>query len=143
VEGRRPLETARVPALQEAIEAALRADGALTREIALGGAQEKVIQASLAAILESGRTIGAVAVFHDVTELKRLERVRREFVANVSHELRTPLTVIGGFAETLLDDDLDRYSPEARQLLARWGRFQAVRLVLGIAAFVTLVFAWR
>jgi len=106
VEGRRPLETARVPALQEAIEAALRADGALTREIALGGAQEKVIQASLAAILESGRTIGAVAVFHDVTELKRLERVRREFVANVSHELRTPLTAIKGYAETLRDGGL-------------------------------------
>jgi two-component system phosphate regulon sensor histidine kinase PhoR len=106
VEGRLPLETARVPALQEAIEAALRADGALTREIALGGAQEKVIQASLAAILESGRTIGAVAVFHDVTELKRLERVRREFVANVSHELRTPLTAIKGYAETLRDGGL-------------------------------------
>jgi two-component system phosphate regulon sensor histidine kinase PhoR len=106
VEGSLPLETARVPALQEAIEAALLADGALTREIALGGAQDKVIQASLAAILESGRTIGAVAVFHDVTELKRLERVRSEFVANVSHELRTPLTAIKGYAETLRDGGL-------------------------------------
>ncbi|MBI1951829.1 MAG: HAMP domain-containing protein [Acidobacteria bacterium] len=106
VEGRLPLETARVPAMQEAIEAALGADEALTREIALGGAQEKVIQASLAAIQESGQTIGAVAVFHDVTELKRLERVRREFVANVSHELRTPLTAIKGYAETLRDGGL-------------------------------------
>jgi two-component system, OmpR family, phosphate regulon sensor histidine kinase PhoR len=106
VEGRRPLETARVPALQEAIESALEADAPLTREIALGGAQEKVIQASLAAISERGATVGAVAVFHDVTELKRLERVRQEFVANVSHELRTPLTAIKGYAETLRDGGL-------------------------------------
>ena len=40
---------------------------------------------------------------HDVTELKRLEKIRREFVANVSHELRTPVTAIKGFIETLLD----------------------------------------
>ena len=106
VEGRRPLETARVPALQEAIESALEADEPLTREIALGGAMEKVIQASLAAIRERGATVGAVAVFHDVTELKRLERVRQEFVANVSHELRTPLTAIKGYAETLRDGGL-------------------------------------
>ena len=106
VEGRRPLETARVPALQEAIESALEADEPVTREIALGGAQDKVIQASLASIRESGETVGAVAVFHDVTELKRLERVRREFVANVSHELRTPLTAIKGYAETLRDGGL-------------------------------------
>ncbi len=106
VEGRRPLETARVPALQEVIESALEADEPLTREIALGGAQEKVIQASLAAIRERGATVGAVAVFHDVTELKRLERVRQEFVANVSHELRTPLTAIKGYAETLRDGGL-------------------------------------
>jgi two-component system, OmpR family, phosphate regulon sensor histidine kinase PhoR len=106
VEGRRPLETARVPALQEVIESALEADEPLTREIALGGAQEKVIQASLAAIRERGATVGAVAVFHDVTELKRLEKVRQEFVANVSHELRTPLTAIKGYAETLRDGGL-------------------------------------
>jgi two-component system, OmpR family, phosphate regulon sensor histidine kinase PhoR len=106
VEGRRPLETARVPALQEAIDFALEAEEPVTREIALGGAQEKVIQASLAAIKERGATVGAVAVFHDVTELKRLERVRQEFVANVSHELRTPLTAIKGYAETLRDGGL-------------------------------------
>jgi two-component system, OmpR family, phosphate regulon sensor histidine kinase PhoR len=106
VEGRRPLETARVPALQVAIEAALEAEDPLTREIAVGGAQDKVIQASLASIREAGMTVGAVAVFHDVTELKRLERVRQEFVANVSHELRTPLTAIKGYAETLRDGGL-------------------------------------
>jgi two-component system phosphate regulon sensor histidine kinase PhoR len=50
---------------------------------------------------------GAVLVLHDVTELRRLERLRREFVANVSHELKTPLTSIAAYAETLLDGALD------------------------------------
>ena len=50
---------------------------------------------------------GAIAVLHDVTDLERLERVRRDFVANVSHELRTPLTAISGYAETLLDGALE------------------------------------
>ena len=52
-----------------------------------------------------GKIAGAVLVLHDVTELRRLETVRRDFVANVSHELKTPLTAIRGFVETLLDDD--------------------------------------
>jgi two-component system, OmpR family, phosphate regulon sensor histidine kinase PhoR len=50
-----------------------------------------------------GRQIGAVVVFNDVTRLRRLENIRREFVANVSHELKTPITAIKGFVETLRD----------------------------------------
>lgn len=52
---------------------------------------------------ETGETIGALVVLNDVTRLRRLEAVRRDFVANVSHEIRTPLTSIKGFIETLLD----------------------------------------
>ncbi len=106
VEGRRPLETARIPALQDAIEAAMVARQPISREINLGGDTNKVIRASLAAILDSGEPMGAVGVFHDVTELKRLEQIRKDFVANVSHELRTPLTAIKGYAETLRDGAL-------------------------------------
>lgn len=58
-----------------------------------------------AANTAEGGQVGAVAVFHDITELMRLERVRRDFVANVSHELRTPLTAIQGYAETLISLD--------------------------------------
>src|SRR6185312_1813433 len=50
---------------------------------------------------------GVLLILHDVTGLERLERVRRDFVANVSHELRTPLTAIRGYAETLLSGALD------------------------------------
>ena len=49
-------------------------------------------------------TTGAVVLFHDITELKRLDQVRSDFVANVSHELRTPLSILRGYIETLLDN---------------------------------------
>lgn len=56
---------------------------------------------------DGAMAIGAVVVFHDVTEVKSLEAVRKEFVANVSHEFRTPLSIIHGYIETLLDGALD------------------------------------
>jgi two-component system phosphate regulon sensor histidine kinase PhoR len=104
--GRQPLEAARVPGLQEAVDRALRAIAPATHEITMPGPPERAIRASLAAVRADGRTLGAVVVLHDVTELKRLEKVRSEFVANVSHELRTPLTAIKGYAETLLGGGL-------------------------------------
>jgi two-component system phosphate regulon sensor histidine kinase PhoR len=54
-----------------------------------------------------GELSGFVAVFHDITEIKKLEQVRKDFVANVSHELKTPITAIKGFADTLLDGALE------------------------------------
>lgn len=80
--------------LRESMSAAL--DG---REIEISGHH---LIAS-ARPLENG---GAVLTFLDVTEVRRLERVRRDFVANASHEIKTPLTAIRGFAETLMEDDL-------------------------------------
>jgi two-component system, OmpR family, phosphate regulon sensor histidine kinase PhoR len=68
---------------------------------------------------------GAVVVFLDVSELRRLEGVRRDFVANASHELKTPLTAIRGYSETLLDDDLP---PGLRQQFAETVKTNADRL---------------
>ena len=138
LEGLRPLEAARVPGLQDAVEAALEATSPLSREIeVLRGQQERVLRASLAALRgDDGRVIGAVAVFHDVTELKRLEQARREFVANVSHELRTPLTAIKGYAETLLHGGLT--DPESASEFVRVIDRHAERLRLLIEDLLDL-----
>ncbi len=80
--------------------AAARAGGSVDAEIALRGRTVAISARPLA------QTRGAVAVLHDVTRLRGLEALRREFLANAAHELRTPVTAIAGFAETLLDDDL-------------------------------------
>ena len=58
----------------------------------------------------------AVFIFHDITKIKRLERIRKDFVANVSHELRTPLTSIKGYTEALIDGVIDD-SNKAKEFL--------------------------
>ncbi|HEX5631906.1 MAG TPA: ATP-binding protein [Gemmatimonadales bacterium] len=81
-------------------------------EAALAGApvQDRQLDFDGRTLLVNARPLGedgTVLVLHDLTELRRLENVRRDFVANVSHELKTPLTVIKGYAETLLADAPD------------------------------------
>jgi two-component system phosphate regulon sensor histidine kinase PhoR len=87
-------------------------------EITLAGAERRDLAVSISPFGETASgPFGFVLVFHDITELKKLETMRRDFVANVSHELRTPLTAIRGYAETLLAgalSDRDR----SRQFLA-------------------------
>jgi two-component system, OmpR family, phosphate regulon sensor histidine kinase PhoR len=73
----------------------------LTAEIEMATRTPKTF-AVTATPVRTGGAAGAVLVLHDVSEIRRLERVRRDFVANVSHEFKTPLTAIQGFAETLL-----------------------------------------
>jgi len=74
------------------------------REIELLGSERRVLRANGTPLHGEGESkIGAVIVLHDITRLRRLEAVRRDFVANVSHELRTPITSIKGFVETLLE----------------------------------------
>jgi len=69
---------------------------------------ERVIEVNLSPINgPNGQNFGLVAVLHDISELRRLERIRTDFVANVSHELKTPVTSVRGFAETLLEGALD------------------------------------
>jgi len=74
----------------------------------------------------TGDLVGAVAILHDVSELERLENIRRDFVANVSHELKTPITAIRGFLETLIDDD--GMSPENKRLFMAKTMNQTLRL---------------
>ncbi|MBN2090517.1 HAMP domain-containing protein [candidate division KSB1 bacterium] len=79
---------------------------------------------------------GALIQLHNITELKTLEAIRRDFVANASHELKTPLTAITGYAETLLDGAIDE--PSARVKFIRRIREQAQRLEFLIADLLKL-----
>jgi two-component system phosphate regulon sensor histidine kinase PhoR len=107
--GRPLIELTRNADLQELVRSVIR-DASLehpaAREIVLDGARQHVLQVT-AAPIGAGEPGAFVLVFHDITDLKKLERVRRDFVANVSHEIRTPLAAIRGYAETLLGGELD------------------------------------
>lgn len=71
------------------------------REIKILWPKERELRIRTAEIINEGEKIGTVAVVHDISDIKKLENMRSQFVANVSHELKTPLTSIKGFAETL------------------------------------------
>jgi two-component system phosphate regulon sensor histidine kinase PhoR len=95
------LEVVRQTEMIEAVRKVLAGEPRVEAEIVTGTLRQHFFAATVAAV-RAGDTSGAVVVLHDITELRKLERVRRDFVANVSHEFRTPLTAIQGFAETLL-----------------------------------------
>jgi two-component system phosphate regulon sensor histidine kinase PhoR len=100
------VEIVRQTELIEAVRHVLHGESRVEAEIVTGTLRQKYFAATVASV-RAGDTLGAVLVLHDITELRRLERVRRDFVANVSHEFRTPLTAIQGFAETLLAGAID------------------------------------
>jgi two-component system phosphate regulon sensor histidine kinase PhoR len=104
--GRALWDLAPIRELEELLAGVRRSGVHEVREIELfRGGKERVFQAH-ASPFQGGGRIGSVLVLHDITELRRLERIRRDFVANVSHELKTPLTSIQGFVETLLSGAL-------------------------------------
>ncbi len=109
--GRLVLELIRSPQFQEAVDATLTTRDAFRGEITLPSRENPArsaprVLAIQGAILPGATPAGAVLVFHDVTDLRRLERMRQDFVANVSHELKTPLAAIKAYTETLLDSAL-------------------------------------
>src|SRR6266480_1138237 len=111
-EGTTLLEIVRDATLDRVIEDALARGGPVRSELALDGSQVELD--ALAMRNNAGEITGAMVLFHDITELKKIDQVRRDFVANVSHELRTPLSILRGYIETLLD------SPEmSREELSR------------------------
>jgi two-component system phosphate regulon sensor histidine kinase PhoR len=95
------VEVVRQTELIEAVRHVLAGELRVEAEIVTGTLRQHFFAATVAAV-RAGETTGAVVVLHDITELRKLERVRRDFVANVSHEFKTPLTAIQGFSETLL-----------------------------------------
>lgn len=108
VEGKRPLEVVRNVEVQEIVDRALRLkSGSESREISVILDGERTVLIHATPVVRGGATEGVVLVFHDITELRRLENVRKDFVANVSHELRTPISSIKGYAETLQEGALD------------------------------------
>ncbi len=110
--GRTIQETIRNPAIQRLAADTRTSAGAVEGEVALQGNGSRYLQAHGTLLRGVGGGADAVLiVLNDVTRLRRLEGVRRDFVANVSHELRTPVTSIKGFVETLRDGALD--DPEA------------------------------
>jgi two-component system, OmpR family, phosphate regulon sensor histidine kinase PhoR len=100
------LELVRDPGFLDMLSRVLVTHESVKRRMQLAAAEGRWFEVQ-AAPLSMGSRRGAIAILHDITDLERLERIRKDFVANVSHELRTPLTAIRGYAETLLDGALE------------------------------------
>jgi two-component system phosphate regulon sensor histidine kinase PhoR len=135
--GRSLLEATRSSELQSVAADSLAAGGRRSREIALFLPTERWFQAFAAPLGAPAEGPGGlVIVLNDITELRRLERVRRDFVANVSHELRTPVQLVKGFAESLLEGAL-RDSEQAPRFLGIIER-NAARMETLIADLLSL-----
>ncbi|MGH7407000.1 MAG: two-component system histidine kinase PnpS [Candidatus Methylomirabilales bacterium] len=118
VEGRPFLEVIRQKELFDLVEAcrACPPGENCRREVELAPPINRILEAHAVPVRFDSEGGGCLLVLHDISELRRLEQVRREFVANVSHELRTPLTSIQGYLETLLDGALEEPATARRFL---------------------------
>jgi two-component system phosphate regulon sensor histidine kinase PhoR len=104
---RSPLvDVVRDPVLREILSRVVTTGETLKQRLQLPAAEGRAFEVQAAPLRVAGGR-GAIAILHDITDLERLERVRKDFVANVSHELRTPLTAIRGYTETLLEGALE------------------------------------
>lgn len=95
------LESVRDATLDRVIAGAFGGSHPVRSELAVDGSQIELH--AIATRNEAGEITGALVLFHEITELKKMDQVRRDFVANVSHELRTPLSILRGYIETLLE----------------------------------------
>jgi len=125
--GKTLLEAFRNIGLHDALERFREGKATVCEEIGLGDDRPVVMDVTISAVRdETGGERHTMLVFHDVTRLKRLERIRTDFVANVTHEIRTPLTAIIGFAETLQQGAFE--NPETARKFLRTIRENAERL---------------
>jgi len=113
--GRKLWEVVRQHSVQELVQTAMQSDADEAHKLEFTDAAGKSLLLHVAQ-LAGKPTRGAVLVFHDTTELRRLERLRQDFVANVSHELKTPLSVITACVETLIDGGVDDHDNRGRFL---------------------------
>ncbi len=137
VQGRTVQEIVRNPALIEFIGRVLSSRSSAESEITLYDKAPRYLQVHGTLLADAGgNSIGVLVVLNDVTRIRRLESVRRDFVANVSHELKTPVTSIKGFVETLIDGAIDDPEKNRRfiEIIAR----QADRLQAIIEDLLTL-----
>ncbi len=136
-QGRSLREAANNEPISEFAACALESAAPVEGEFVIPGQDPRTLQAQGAVLRDArGEAMGAVVVLNDVTRLRRLEQVRRDFVANVSHELRTPITSIKGFVETLLDGALD--SPDDARRFLQIVAKQADRLNAILGDLLTL-----
>jgi two-component system, OmpR family, phosphate regulon sensor histidine kinase PhoR len=132
VVGRKLWEVSRQRGLQKVVRRALAEVDTCQEEITFSAQPARNLTVH-AARLSGSPARGAVLVLHDTTELRRLERLRQEFVANVSHELKTPLSVIQACVETLLDgaaDDPNHRGPFLEQIADQSSRLHSLILDL-------------
>lgn len=101
IEGRPWFELIPQPEAEAAIREAIEKRALVTCDLHVRGAEERWLQLHAVGFPAEGARAGTVLVLHDVTEMRRLDEVRRDFIANASHELKTPLTAIRGFSETV------------------------------------------
>lgn len=116
IEGKTLLETLRKAELMELIEKVIETGDRISHEIEINYPRELHLVATASPFSIKGEVTGVVITFHDISRLKKLENIRKDFVANVSHEMKTPVTAIKGFAETLLEGALDE-KENARKFL--------------------------
>ena len=118
VEGRPLIDISRHPALHDTFRQVLATKAERVEEIVLRAPGEKTVLTHWVPLMEGGTLQGVVVVFHDITEIRRLENIRRDFVANVSHELRTPITIIKGYAETLMAGAMESNPEQALRFVS-------------------------
>ena len=118
-------EAVREPELLELVERCRKSRRVEETRLTLWAPHERVVRAEVTPLAADPET-GVLLVLQDLTEFERVERIRRDFVANVSHELRTPLTSLRGYAETLLAGGLD--DAEHRERFVQVIRDQSMRL---------------